>query len=181
MEAIIGDTFAKNAETGTSRSCSFDSFDEDINIHSVHQLCNDSRKKAIHQYIEDSVGGFKYDDSMLIPQISYNKLENVRFNIDKFYNDKLDFIEYGSSSFNTSHYLYRHSDGNVYNVITTRRHTPVIIYDETNKNDTCEMTNIFIASKTYIRNSFYVNMNCYENDTGLSYYPGGWSLMGDTS
>ncbi len=132
MEAIIGDTFAKNAETGTSRSCSFDSFDEDINIHSVHQLCNDSRKKAIHQYIEDSVGGFKYDDSMLIPQISYNKLENVRFNIDKFYNDKLDFIEYGSSSFNTSHYLYRHSDGNVYNVITTRRHTPVIIYDETN-------------------------------------------------
>lgn len=180
MEDIIGDKFAENPENGTSRSCSFD---EDI--HSAHQVYNESRKKAIRQYIEDSGGCFKYTDSMLISQISYNKLENVRFNIDKFYNEKLDFIEYGSSSFNTSHYLYRHSDGNVYNVIITQQHAPVIIYNETTNNennyDTYEIANIFIASKTFIRNSFYFNMNFNENHTGISYYPGGWSIMDDAS
>ena len=169
----------KNVE-GMTRE---DYFDIHSNTIAICEFNTECRKQSIRKYIEDGGEIFKYDDTMLIPQISYNKLEYTRFNIDKFYNDKLNFIDYGSSSPYTSHYLYRHRDGNVYNVIITQQYMPDIISDETtnikNNDDTYKISNIFLTSKTFIKNSFYFKLDLNENNTSISYYPGCWSIMDD--
>ena len=129
MEAIIGDTFAKNTETGTSRSCSFGSFDE--YIHSSCQLYTERRKQVIRGHIEGGGKILTYEDTTLKPQISYNQFESANRYIDMFYDDvTVEMIEYGTSSTSTTHCLYRHTDKNVCVAITKQRSKVIRFNDQ---------------------------------------------------
>jgi len=147
--------------------------DEDAS--SICRFYSERRKQSICEYIEEGGVVFKENNSLITPQISCNQLENTRHHIDKFYGDKLDFIEYGSSSVNTIHCLYRHTDDIVYVAITKPLTTRVLISDDENERfhemkcdvtDTrptkdengfsyIEVIRMFEASEIFIRNSFY--------------------------
>ena len=187
MISEINDTNVENTE-GMTRDDYFDIHSDTI---AIYEFYNERRKQAICEYIEKGGAIIKECDTLL-PQISCHQLENTRHKIDKFYDDKLDFIEYGSSSITTTHCMYRHSDDIVYIVIIKPQHkhiiemkydntaTDIILTQDKHKHDYIGIIKIFPASKMFIKNSFYFKLQYNGNGKKKSlYYPGCWSIMND--
>ncbi len=185
MTSEINDKNAENTE-GLTRE---DYFDINSDTIAIYKFYNERRKQAICEYIEKGGAIIKECDTLL-PQISYHQLENTRHKIDKFYDDKLDFIEYGSSSVTTTHCMYRHSDNIVYIVIIKPQHkhiiemkydntaTDIILTQDKHKHDYIGIIKIFPASKMFIKKSFYFKPP-YNGKKNILYYPGCWSIMND--
>ncbi len=186
MTSEINDKNAENTE-GLTRE---DYFDINSDTIAIYKFYNERRKQAICEYIEKG-GAIIKDCDTLLPQISCHQLENTRHKIDKFYDDKLDFIEYGSSSFTTTHCMYRHSDDIVYIVIINpQQHkqiiemkydntaTDIILTQDKHKHDYIGIIKIFPASKMFIKKSFYFKPP-YNGKKNILYYPGCWSIMND--
>jgi hypothetical protein len=156
------------------------------------------RKKTIDDYFISKITNSKsieemqqdeYNDSRMIPQLSHRQIEYSRENIEKFYTDNLDYVEYGCTSMFTIHSLYRSSiDGKVYNVFTTPKNANLMF--EKNDNLPIEDENgcayfsvidVFPVNKLFLRNTFYLNLEKIQTDTGIAYYPGVWQTIQDDS
>ena len=83
------------------------------------------RNKEIEKYIYINTDKLRYYDGQLIPQISYSQLQYVRDNIEKYFNENLNYIEYGVTGQTTVHSLCKVN--NITYIVITHIHNNEIV------------------------------------------------------
>lgn len=75
---------------------------------------NNNIKKLFESSIEKEKIIDEYDENILIPQMKESQMPWVRQAINKFFDENLDIICYGSSGQATNHYLFRNKNNVIY-------------------------------------------------------------------
>lgn len=122
------------------------------------------RKKEIQNFIDKNKDKLIYDEAKLIPQISYSNLQYARDNIEKYFNDNLNYIEYGVTGQTSVHCLYR------FNNITYVAITHIF-------NNEIVIGNCFKSNINFIKNFYYSSVD--KNDMTIKYIDGCWKNMND--
>jgi hypothetical protein len=122
------------------------------------------RNKEIEKYIYINTDKLRYYDGQLIPQISYSQLQYVRDNIEKYFNENLNYIEYGVTGQTTVHSLCKVN--NITYIVITHIHNNEIVIR------TC-----FKCAGNFIKDFYYSGVD--KNDMTIVCIDGCWKNMND--